>query len=401
MSSDSQLGFASPEEFFCHLESLFHYASVNIRNESSIYGALSFILTIFCASARVTAKKFKNLYLGTFPQKDLKLLNVKKAFQAPDFSIVVVQSNLGQQSTENEIGDMGALIWEVKTSPGDLSWFGKERSKPLNFHKYFFRHFHQIGAQVVFAKAKFNQKPIYALLSIDIWFILFYFPGAPPSLQWSTGKRAKSQLDHKAYLEFDNHIVISPARMVNEDCTAFSPEFLYALQLSVEHLADVTVTPHPLFRPPEGTAELVSAQLKKQWLRAEFKEEIRHVEIDNKFALGEEDTDERSSMGWSASEETETDLENQKHSAAVPTTLDHLLTSPAQTRTRAAAAKSRTPAATQSGTPNKTANIVGPLKTRQATTVNPMSAGKASLPVRRSRRKAAQKTTGYQKDVDE
>ena len=189
--------------------------------------------------------------------------NIKKQFRTPDFSIVIVQSDLGSQSTENKIGDMGTSIWEVKTGPGDLTWFGKERSKPLDFRKHFFRHFHQIGAQVVFAKTKFNRKPIYALLSIDIWFILFYFPGDPPSLQWSTqaGKRVKPRLDRKSYLEFDNHMVISPAPMVNADCTAFSPEFLYALRLSVEHLTDMTITPPPLFRPPEGAAELVSAQV--------------------------------------------------------------------------------------------------------------------------------------------
>lgn len=91
-------------------------------------------------------------------------------------------------------------------------------------------------------------------------------------------------------------------------------------------------------------------QLKQQSFRAEFEKEKQYAEIDDQYALGEEDTDERS-MGWSAPEETETDLENQKHPAAAPATLNHFLTSPAKTRSKATAAKSRAPtnAATQLG----------------------------------------------------
>ena len=76
---------------------------------------------------------------------------------------------------------------------------------------------------------------------------------------------------------------------------------------------------------------------------AGLEDEGQRREIDHKFALGEEDTDERST-GWSAPEETETDLENQKYPAAVPATLGQFLTSPAKTRSKATAAKSRVPA---------------------------------------------------------
>ncbi|KAH0826801.1 hypothetical protein J3R83DRAFT_5224 [Lanmaoa asiatica] len=199
--------------------------------------------------------------------------------------------------------------------------------------------FHQISAQVVHAKAVFNQKPIYTLLSIDVWFVLLYFPGDPPSLRWSTDKYSQPRLDSVAYRKLYSHIVIPPAPIVNEDRTAFSPEFLYALQLSVEDLTDVTVTLHPFFRPPNGTAERISRQLEKQLFSARIEEEGQRAEIENKFALGEEDSDEWSTR-HSMSEEPETDLENQNHPAAAPVTLDHLLTSPAKTRSNAIALKS-------------------------------------------------------------
>ncbi|KAF8554111.1 hypothetical protein OG21DRAFT_1522639 [Imleria badia] len=261
-SSDSLVELCSTQESFRYLRALLAYASNNARNESSLYGAVNFILTLFCASARVTATKFEDLYLGSFPQKDLKMSRLGRKFRAPDFTVLVVQSALSQQSTEEKIEDMGPFIWEVKVSIEKLTWFGERRSKPLHLAEHCFKHFCQVVEQVTFAKAKFNQKPIYILLSIDIWFVLLHFPGDPPSLGWTTkGGRRKPHLPPSEFYKFYNYVAVAPARIFNEDCTAFSPEFLYALQLSVANLTDVTVTPHPSFRAPEGTAELISTEV--------------------------------------------------------------------------------------------------------------------------------------------
>ena len=219
---------------------------------------ISFILTLFCTSARVTAAKFENLYLGSFPQKDLKKSGPGKKFRIPDFTILVVQST---SSTEGNIKDMGPLIWEVKAGSEKTTWFGEGVPKQPTFYEHFFQHFPQVAVQVACAKAKFNQKPIYALLSIDIWFVLLHFPSNPPSVVWNTGIKGKPQLRPAEFRNFYKYIVIPPTRMFNEDCTAFSPAFLYALQLSVEDLIDVTVTPHPSFHAPEGTAEWISAEV--------------------------------------------------------------------------------------------------------------------------------------------
>ncbi|KAF8546050.1 hypothetical protein OG21DRAFT_1518379 [Imleria badia] len=402
-SSDFLVEFCSTQESFRHLRALLAYASNNAKNESSLYGAVNFILTLFCTSAKVTATKSKNLYLGSFPQKDLKKSRPGKKFRAPDFTVLVVQSAFSQQSTEEKIEDTGPLLWEVKASQEKLTWFGERRSE-LDLAVHFFKHFNQVVAQVVFAKAKFNQKPIYILLSIDIWFVLLHFPGDPPSLVWTMkGGKSKTYLPPLEFYKFYNYMAVAPTRIFNEDCTAFSPEFLYALQLSVANLTDVTVTPHPSFRAPEGTAELISTKLEKYRSSAKFEEEGRRAEIENKFAMGEEDTDERSA-GWSAPEEPETDVENQKHPAAVPATVDHLLTSPAKTRSKATALKSHAPAkaSTQAGPSNEAANIAGPSRNQGAAMVNPVSVGKARLPAVRTRRKAAaEKTIGYKKDVHE
>ena len=249
------------QECFSCLRALLDYASNNPGNESSLYGAVNFILTLFCTSARVTATKFKNLHLGSFPQKDLKISKSTKDFRAPDFSVLVVQSGFGQELTQGKISDMAALIWEVKASSiNNPSWFGEGQLEPVEMADSFMRHFHQVAAQVVYAKAKFNQ-PIHILLSIDIWFVLLYFRGDPPSVVWSKGKKSKPQLHPAELCRFEKYIAIPPTRMFNEECTEFSPAFLYALQLSVEDLIDVTVTPHSSFRAPEGTAELISAEV--------------------------------------------------------------------------------------------------------------------------------------------
>ena len=79
-------------------------------------------------------------------------------------------------------------------------------------------------------------------------------------------------------------------------------------------------------------------------MNAKLEEKGRHAEIDKKYVAGEENADERSTR-WSTPEMTETDLENQKHPATVPATLDHFSTSPAKTRSKAAVTKSRAPAA--------------------------------------------------------
>lgn len=248
------------QECFSCLRALLDYASNNPGNESSIYGAVNFILTLFCTSARVTATKFKNLHLGSFPQKDLKISKSMKDFRAPDFSVLVVQSGFGQKITQGKIEDMAALIWEVKASSIKPAWFGERRLEPLEMAGSFARHFHQVAAQVVYAKAKFNQ-PIHILLSINAWFVLLCFRGDPPVVVWSKGKKSKPQLHPTEFRKFAKYIVIPPTHMFNEECTEFSPAFLHALQLSVKDLVDVTVTPHPSFRAPEGTAVLISAEV--------------------------------------------------------------------------------------------------------------------------------------------
>jgi hypothetical protein len=251
------------QESFSHLRALLDYASNYPGNESSVYGAVSFILTLFCTSARVTATKFKNLHLASFPQKDLRMSKEKKEFRAPDFTILIVQSGFGQQFTQGKIEDMGPLIWEVKATGNSahLTWFGEGRDEQPDMGYLFMPHFHQIASQVTYAKARFNQKPIYVLLSNNIWFILLHFPGNPPSVMRNSSKRCKARLRPADLSKFNNYVVVGPTPLVNEDCTAFSPQFLYALQLSVENLTNVTVTPHPFFRAPEGTAEVVCAQV--------------------------------------------------------------------------------------------------------------------------------------------
>ena len=94
--------------------------------------------------------------------------------------------------------------------------------------------------------------------------------------------------------------------------------------------------------------------MKKQQLSAKLEGKGRHAEIDNVYAAGEENADEQSTR-WSTPEATETDLENQKHPAAVPATLDHFSTSPAKTRSKTTAARScaLAAAATQPGPSNE------------------------------------------------
>lgn len=79
-------------------------------------------------------------------------------------------------------------------------------------------------------------------------------------------------------------------------------------------------------------------------------EEAQRAEIETKFALGEEDSDERSTR-HSTSEETGTDVENQEHPAAVLTSFDHLSTSPAKTRFRTLSLKPHTAAMVASAQP--------------------------------------------------
>lgn len=272
---------------FHHIRALLDYASNDTGNESSIYGAASFILTLFCTSASVTATRFKNLYLGCFPQKDLKkpkkeedskkdlkkskndlkkskknLKESRRSFRAPDFTVIVVQSDFDGQSTQEKFENVSPLIWEVKASQGvALTWFGGERSKPPKPFEVFFQHFHQITAQVEYAKAKFNRRPIYVLLSVDIWFVLLHFPGETLSVGWTMSKEDKLRVDPADYFKFYECMVVALAPMVNEECTSFSPEFLYALQVAFDDLSDVTVTPHPFFRAPGGLAEFISTHV--------------------------------------------------------------------------------------------------------------------------------------------
>lgn len=201
--------------------------------------------------------------MGSFPQKDLKISKKRKDFRAPDFTTIIIQSGFGQKSTQEKIADTAPLIWEVKASSENLTWFGEGRPAHPEMGDIFVQYFDQVAVQAVYAKAKFNQKSIHILLSIDIWFLLLHFPaGDSPSVMWNTGKRHKPQLRPAGLSKFNDYIVVGPAPLVNEDCTAFSPQFLYALQLSVEKLTNVSVTLHPSFRAPEGTAEVVSAQVR-------------------------------------------------------------------------------------------------------------------------------------------
>ncbi|KAF8547552.1 hypothetical protein OG21DRAFT_1607352 [Imleria badia] len=262
-------GFASANQFFQYLQSLFDYASVNKPNESSLYGVLNFILAIFCASSKVTTMRYMDLFLATFPQRDIKMSD-SRCFRAPDFSLVVVQSNLGLQADGEGIGDMASLIWEVKAN---------------QVYQKFVPHFSQIAAQVKFAKEKFKQKTIYAVLSVDIWFMLFTFPGAAPSITWS--KRGRLRLDHLA--EFANCIAILPSPMVNEECTEFSPEFLYALDESVKNFADVAVTQHTHFNPPPGASADISKRLKGQPFHKILEKDERRAKKDDEYAEGETD----------------------------------------------------------------------------------------------------------------
>ncbi|KAN0084009.1 hypothetical protein V8E55_007513 [Tylopilus felleus] len=397
-SSDSLVGFCSMEESFVHLRALLSYASNNAGNESSIYGTVSFILTLFCASARVTATKFKNLSLGSFPQKDLKQSTSNKKFRAPEFTVLVVQSAFGSLSAAQKIKDMGPLIWEVKTGSTlaeRFPWFGEGSRMQPDHLEQFSKHFKQVAAQVVYAKAKFNRKPIYALISIDIWFILLHFPGDPPTVS-----RNSEEDDSAVHRMFEESIVVPPARIVNEECTAFSPEFLYALHLSVKDLTGVTVIPHPSFHAPEGIAERVSEQLKNQWVFEKLEGRRRHAEIDNKFALGEEDSDERSER-WSTTEDTKTEQKDPKYRAGAPKKIDRS-SSPPRTRSQTtverlkAAAKASTGPETSNRylTLDKAANRAGPSRTEEVPVINPALARKS----KRDRRKAVQTTPANKKD---
>ncbi|KAF8422334.1 hypothetical protein L210DRAFT_935875 [Boletus edulis BED1] len=304
-------GLSSAEEFH-YLRVMLDYAFNNRRNESSIYGA--------------------NAYLGSFPQRDLRMHQKERQYRAPDFTVAIVQSNLGQQSAEEKMEDMGPLIWEVKTSSQPLTWFGDERSRPP-IDTILGPHFHQIATQVVFAKAKFNNKPLFVLLS------------DPPSIMWNTENFTKPQLHFADYLSFFDSLIVPPTPMVNKDCTAFTPEFLYALDVSIRNIAGVTITPHPSFHVPEGTAEHVTKNLKEQMSNFKISELTKEAELEYSVALGAESSDEWSS-GRATSEDTETDIEDQKHLSTTSTALDHFSTSPAKTRSRTNTLKAR-PAANE------------------------------------------------------
>ena len=142
---------------------------------------------VFCVGASTIAVGVK-VHPSSFPQKDLRKTNTMRVYHTHNFTLLIIQLVLDKTSGRKEIKDMCPLIWEAKLSKLSYTWFDEEKYKGQSFSDEFIPHFHQISVQVDLAKAKLDSSPIYALLSVNIWFILFSFPGDPPTMDWSAGE---------------------------------------------------------------------------------------------------------------------------------------------------------------------------------------------------------------------
>ena len=214
---------------------------------------MSFLLTSFCSSTTVTNRQGEQLQLSSFPQKELKQGN---SFLIPDFMALVIKYQKFQRSPlrSKRIDHNGILIWEIKTD-GSFSWFEKELPAPSDLYNIFVDHLPQLSAQVAYAKQQFRSSPIYALLTVDVWFAFFHFP-ADSSTSFLDNqtmiKDGRAVLGQKEYEELANFCIIAPTPMFDINIDAFHPDFLHVFQRFSSGLSDAFPVPHPLFLPSEG-----------------------------------------------------------------------------------------------------------------------------------------------------
>ncbi|KAH7904375.1 hypothetical protein BJ138DRAFT_1130978 [Hygrophoropsis aurantiaca] len=224
--------------FYSELQGFINHAQCNKTNESRMYGAINHILYTFCRSATVQAKNFENLGLGCFPQYSLKA-PVGRKHRSPDFLASVIQK--GKLLTDrNETFGTGAFICEVKVSRDKKAqWFSQARLKPSTpfFIRSFIPHFTQIREQAEYARDMFGSRPVYILLTVDVWFVLFKFSNKPGSQS-----------------EFRDNLIMEPHPIFDETCESFSPEFLKALHACISDVSTgMTIESRAsLFQAPES-----------------------------------------------------------------------------------------------------------------------------------------------------
>src|SRR6266550_1409981 len=200
------------------------YAHANLETETSIYGAIGFILTVFCSSATIDGGSVKDLQLSSFPQKNLK---ANGRYRAPDFAALVTQfQEFGQTFSDEKIGHTSILTWEVKLQrDSSMPWFPSRststRRKPQlsDLFPDFIDHLPQIVEQAAFARFQCGSKPVSTLLSVDVWFAFFRFPGDQSAsflekFITDDGEPTKTPLDYSDYLKLLDCCVIAPSPML-------------------------------------------------------------------------------------------------------------------------------------------------------------------------------------------
>jgi hypothetical protein len=196
--------------------------------------------------------------LSSFPQKSLK---ANKRYRAPDFVALVTQfREFGQPFSDKPIGRTSILTWEVKLQRGSgVPWFSSQRKLQIsNLFLEFIGHLPQIVEQAAFARFQCGSNSVFTLLSVDIWFAFFHFPGDQSARfleQFITenGELTKAPLDYSDYCKLLDCCVIAPSPMFTNRCRTFKPEFFHVLhQFAASLAAEVKVTTHTLFQLREG-----------------------------------------------------------------------------------------------------------------------------------------------------
>ncbi|XP_006457435.1 hypothetical protein AGABI2DRAFT_123302 [Agaricus bisporus var. bisporus H97] len=279
-------------QFFDYLCTLFNHANERPNDESLLYAPISYILTSLCYTARIGSQD--GTCFASYPQN--KIGAKKKTWRIPDFLVLALKPRPVTDGSDgaggNKIGldegctpvlnfgENGVLIWEIKPAPRDFIWSGPEMTTRSQTASAFIKHLRQIREQIRFARHIFHQRPVYALLSVGVWFILIKSPAESqddglPSFNLNFGT------------DDGNYICLyEPTPIFESDWSDFTPEFLLALQMPLESLDyDTEVGLAPVFVSSRRT---VITETSPTGFKETLEEYLEQLTIDTKFARGEE-----------------------------------------------------------------------------------------------------------------
>ncbi|EKM77510.1 hypothetical protein AGABI1DRAFT_130209 [Agaricus bisporus var. burnettii JB137-S8] len=279
-------------QFFDYLRPILNHAAKRSNDESLLYAAVNYILTSLSSTARRGPQN--DTWLVSYPQKKI---GAKKTSQIPDFVVLALSprpqpitddsQDVGQDFAEGKdsttmlnFSENGVFIWEVKPAPLSV-WSGPT---PDELNTTFIKHLRQIRGQILSARQNYHQRPVYALLSVGVWFILIKSPG---ELQ-DRGLLSSFELGiGGAWKGFT--CLFEPTPIFDQDWTDFTPEFLMALQMSLANLDyDTDAGFAPLFLASRRTFTTVGPNNISPIVAERVVEYIERLTIDISYAVGDE-----------------------------------------------------------------------------------------------------------------